>query len=124
MRIRVLPLVLALIFVPLFLVTACRSSSADGLTVTIVVDGTSRVMTVTDAVTVNDVLRRAGVTLGELDRVNPPGYSRITDGMTITIVRVVEETVVVEESIPFERRTTLNDGLPAGETRLLQAGVN
>ncbi|HEC22114.1 MAG TPA: DUF348 domain-containing protein [Chloroflexi bacterium] len=124
MRIRVLPLVLALIFVPLFLVTACRSSGADGLTVTIVVDGTSRVMTVTDAVTVNDVLRRAGVTLGELDRVNPPGYSRITDGMTITIVRVVEETVVVEESIPFERRTTLNDGLPAGETRLLQAGVN
>ncbi|GAB4469186.1 MAG: hypothetical protein Kow00124_04190 [Anaerolineae bacterium] len=94
------------------------------LSVTINADGASRQVQARADATVSDVLREAGIVLGDLDRVNPPGYTRVSDGMAITVVRVTEETTVIQEVIPFERRTTLNDGLPPGETRMLQAGVN
>jgi hypothetical protein len=117
-------LILLLALIASALITACRMSGEPTYTVTIVAGGTTQVMVVNQEMTVNDVLRRAEVTLGDLDRVNPPGFTRISDGLTITVVRVEENILVVEEDVPFERRTTLNDGLPAGETRLLQAGVN
>jgi len=96
----------------------------DLLAVTINADGASQTIQIGAEATVSDALRRAGLTLRELDRVNPPGFNRIVNGMTITVVRVDEKTEVVEEPIPFERRTTLNDGLAPGESRLLQAGIN
>ena len=108
----------------LLLLAACVGTPAESYTVTVVADGQTHALTLEDDLTVSDALTRAGVALGELDRVNPPGFSRITDGLTITVVRVREETVVEDAVIPFERRTTRNDGLPAGESRLLQAGVN
>jgi len=82
------------------------------------------VVVLTDETSVSDVLRRAGIAVGDLDRVNPPSYSRAEDGMTITIRRVVEETVVVQEAIPFERQTVPNDGMQVGEWRLIQSGTN
>ena len=91
---------------------------------TLVADGTTQTLDVNPNYTVNDVLRLLDLSLGPLDRINPPGYSRIEDGMTITIVRVREETVVTQEVVPFERRTVPNEGLPEGETQLLQAGAN
>lgn len=110
------------------LLTGCLSpSEEDAATVTIVADGKSQVIIIRDETTVSDMLRRAGITLNDqdgVDRVNPPGYSPISAGMTITVVRVVEETVLVEEDVPFESRTVPNDGLPAGEMHLVQAGVN
>ncbi len=106
--------------------TGCRAVTQpdEGITVTVVADGTTQVMVVEEDLTVSDVLRRAGISLSELDRVNPPGHSRVTDGMTITVVRVVEEIVTAQESVPFQSRTVPNEGLSPGETRLLQAGVN
>jgi hypothetical protein len=95
-----------------------------GVGVTLVADGDTQALVVRADLTVSDVLRQSGVTLGSLDRVNPPGYSRVADGMTITVVRVREETVAVEEGVPFQSRTVPNEGLEPGETLLLQAGVN
>lgn len=108
----------------LLLLAACTTAPEEAYTVTVTADGASSVLVLEDDVTVSDVLGRAGIALGELDRVNPPGFSRISEGLTITVVRVREETVIEDVVIPFERRTTRNDGLTAGETRLLQAGVN
>ncbi|MGF1503712.1 MAG: G5 domain-containing protein [Anaerolineae bacterium] len=74
--------------------------------------------------TVADVLRDENISLGQEDRVNPPSFTPIVDGLTITVIDVDEETAILEEIVPFGRRTTVNEGLPAGETRLIQAGVN
>ncbi|MBN1122526.1 MAG: G5 domain-containing protein [Anaerolineae bacterium] len=107
------------------LLAACQFVPEQGdTTVTIVADGTTQVMVVESDLTVSDVLRGSGISLGELDRVNPPGYSRVSDGMTITVVRVVEETIVEREEVAFQRQTVPNDGMAEGETRLLQPGVN
>ena len=108
------------------ILSACQSPTATAQTfnVTIVVGGSPQTENVGPDATVADVLRLANITLGDLDRVNPPTYTRVSNGLTITVVRVTQEDVVTEEPLPFERQTTLNDGLAAGETRLLQAGVN
>jgi hypothetical protein len=113
-----------LIILTILLLAACTPAPEGAYTVTVLADGGARTLVLEEAITVSDVLGRAGIALDELDRVNPPGFSRITDGLTITVVRVREETVVEEVVIPFERRTTRNDGMPAGDSRLLQAGVN
>ena len=100
------------------------SSQDNTVGVTLVADGQTRTLRVSPELTVADVLRQAGVSADNLDRVNPPTYNRVAEGMTITVVRVTEETVVVREAVPFNSRTVPNDGLPAGEERLINAGVN
>jgi len=113
------------IFLSACLLAACQFVPEQGdTTITVVADGMTQVMVVESDLTVSDVLRQAGILLGELDRVNPPGYSRASDGMTITVVRVVEETIVEREEVAFQRQTVPNDGMAEGETRLLQPGVN
>jgi uncharacterized protein YabE (DUF348 family) len=58
--------------------------------VTIVVDGGQRVVQ-TSGATVRDVLQENGVTLGELDRVEPDLWVETTPDMTVTVVRVEEK---------------------------------
>lgn len=108
------------------LLAACTTPDpqAESLGVTLVVDGSQQTLWVDPASTVSDVLRDADIALGDLDRVNPQSFNRVVHGMTITVVRVNEETITEQETIPFERQTTLNDGLAPGDTRLLQAGIN
>ncbi len=108
------------------LVTACDTpdTQAESLGVTLAVDGTQETLWVDPASTVSDVLRDADISLSDRDRVNPQSFTRVVHGMTITVVRVTEETITEQEIIPFERQTTLNDGLAPGDTRLLQAGIN
>jgi hypothetical protein len=106
------------------ILSGCQNATPTTFKVTVVVAGDTQTLTASPDATVGDVLRQAEITLSDLDRVNPPSYSRVTDGMTITVVRVVQEDTVTQQPLPFERRTTLNDGLAAGEKRLLQAGVN
>jgi uncharacterized protein YabE (DUF348 family) len=51
--------------------------------------------------TVADVLDEAAVSLGPLDRVDPPLNAPVEEGMTVRVVRVQEETETVEEAIPL-----------------------
>jgi hypothetical protein len=116
--------VIVLLFL-LPILSGCQAPATPStFTVNIVIGDSTQTQSVSQDATVADVLRLASITLSDLDRVNPPSFNRVTDGMTITIVRVVQEDIVTQEPLPFERRTTLNDGLAAGEKRLLQAGVN
>ncbi len=78
----------------------------------------------TDAATVRDALAVAGVSLGPLDRVSPDLYVETEPGMVITVTRVEEQFETTRVSVPFERKTVTNEALPAGETRLIQLGVN
>ncbi len=118
------PLKLLPVLLAVLVATACQQAPADAVAVNLKVDGGTRRISANTNDTVGDVLREAGVTLSDLDRVNPPSYSRITPGTTITVVRVTQDTVVTQEPIPYDRRTTLNEGLPTGQQRRLQAGVN
>lgn len=111
----------------LILLTAlsgCAPDEEPKITVTIVADGTTQVVQISTETTVADVLRRAGITLADLDEVNPPTYNRIQDGMIITVRRIREEFMEVEEVIPFERQTVPNDTLSPGESVMMQPGVN
>ncbi|HQE91556.1 MAG TPA: G5 domain-containing protein [Anaerolineae bacterium] len=89
--------------------------------VTLVVDGEQRII-VTALDTVRDLLTAEGVTLGELDRVTPPETAALRQGMTITVVRVVQRTETLTETIPFGRQVVRDATVPEGEVRLLQAG--
>ncbi|NDJ51613.1 MAG: hypothetical protein GYB68_00850, partial [Chloroflexi bacterium] len=111
----------------LLVLTACAPETPtpdNTVNITLDVDGSAQVLVVSNDLTVGDVLRQMELTVVPPDQVNPPEFTRVRDNMTITIVRIVEETEVIQESIAFERRTVPNDSLAPGETRLLQAGVN
>jgi resuscitation-promoting factor RpfB len=105
------------------LLIGCSSPTQAVSTVTIKVDGTSKVVPITTEISISDVLRKNNITPGLLDRVNPPPSSRVSDGMIIEIVRVEEKIVVEQVPIPFQRRTVPNESLPAGQTQLLNAGI-
>jgi hypothetical protein len=56
--------------------------------------------------------------------VDPPSYTVLSDGAVIKVVRVREEFVIQQVVLPYEHLQMRNESLPAGETHLLQAGVN
>lgn len=87
------------------------------------VDNSRRAVT-TDAPTVRDALSVAGITLGPLDRASPDLYVETKPGMVIFVTRVEERFETTRVVVSFERKTVTNEALPAGETRLIQFGVN
>jgi Tol biopolymer transport system component len=114
------------VFLAVSLLAGCRSpqvTSAD-ITVHITADGTTRSLTIPAGSTVTQALQSAGITVGNADRVEPPPYTVLGDGNSITLIRVKEIFETEEQIIPFERQIVRNESLPEGETRLVQAGVN
>ncbi|MFN2196581.1 MAG: G5 domain-containing protein [Anaerolineales bacterium] len=74
--------------------------------------------------TAEDAINAAGLTIGELDRIEPPLYTLLTSGAVVNLIRVSEEFDIEQVVIPYESRTLRNESLPEGEQRLIQAGVN
>ncbi|MBI3241215.1 MAG: G5 domain-containing protein [Chloroflexi bacterium] len=109
------------------LITSCAPSltppPSASLNITIIADGKT-VALATQALTVREVVAEANLTLSELDKITPSEFAPLVDGLTIQIIRVTTQTEIEEVAISFEKQTQPNEGLPAGETRLLQAGVN
>lgn len=90
--------------------------------VELIVDGQTHVLT-TQAATVREFLNEAGVTLGDLDEVDPPLFTPLTDNLGITVIRVTEELEVLTESIPFERKFVRTDTMSAeDEPQIVQPG--
>jgi len=109
----------------LIILAACQSQVVeDTFVVSLVADNRERTFEYNIPVTVEEFLSRAEVELGERDRVSPPLFTQIADGMRVTVVRVVEEVECIEEEIPYERRVVPNEGLGLGEERLAQSGLN
>lgn len=110
------------VWMALLLLAACTAAlPVASRRVTLVVDGQNHALE-TQATTVRDVLQEMEITLGALDRVRPVEIAFVTDGMTITVVRVIETTEVFSRTVPFERQIARDASLPEGESRLLQAG--
>lgn len=70
--------------------------------------------------TVGDALAQIGVAPLGLDYTIPPADVLLEPGMAIQVVRVSEDVITKEESIPFPTITRPADGPP----RILQEGVN
>ena len=97
-----------------------------GIRVSLIADGRERTFAYAVPVTVGEFLRdpKVNVELNELDRVNPPPFTQISDGMRVTVVRVTERTDCEQSEIPYRQSTLLNEGLQPGEQRVGQAGQN
>ncbi len=105
---------------------ACRSPqlTAADITISIAVDGTTQIVSVAAGSTAQQALQSAGITLGNLDRVEPPLYTVLGNGDSIEIIRVQELFETEQQILPFDQQVVRNESLPEGETRLVQAGAN
>ncbi|HRE46694.1 MAG TPA: ubiquitin-like domain-containing protein, partial [Aggregatilineales bacterium] len=73
----------------LVLLAACdNSTDASAIRVRVRVDGTERVLTSSESMSVRQLLQKENIRTGDLDRLNPSDFTPILDGMVITIVRV------------------------------------
>jgi hypothetical protein len=104
----------------------CRGSQPgyNTIQVHIKVDQQIKNLSLQQGMTVSDALFESGIELNLTDKVFPPGYTVLTDGMEIFITRVIERSEAVSVVLPFERQIIKNDSIPKGEMRLLQAGKN
>ncbi|MFQ3537113.1 MAG: G5 domain-containing protein [Aggregatilineales bacterium] len=115
---------LLIVLLALTLVGCDPSAAETLLRVRIQVDGQELALSVSPPSSVGQVLRRANVTLGAFDRLNPPDFTPVIDGMLITVVRVENRVECLEESVPYTSETLKTPDLPEGATRVLQGGVN
>lgn len=112
----------------MILLTACNGNSggAQGGSIRgeIKVDGEIRTFAFNTTVSVQEVLRRENIVLSELDRISPSPFTPIQDGMTITIVRVVEELDCREEPIEYGTDDQPRVDLEPGQRILVEQGEN
>lgn len=119
------PLPLLFLITLAVMISACDPRNVqNSLLITLVADGRERAITLATPLTVEELLRQERLELAALDRVNPPPYAQIADGMRVTIVRVQEQTECAEEALSYPQRSVPIEGLAPGETRLGQAGQN
>jgi len=88
---------------------------------TILVDG-RRIVTRTQVEQVKEALEQEGVALRGNDYTIPDRLTPLTDNMTVQVIRVKEEFVIEEESIPFETVWRPDPELEIDHRRLAQPG--
>jgi resuscitation-promoting factor RpfB len=118
---------LCLVVLALLLVSCTAAPQAtppDRLRITIEVDGKQVPAQVPPGTTAQVALDQTGVTLNNLDRVEPPSYTILAAGDTVTVTRVREAFTLQESIIPFEQQTVPNEALPEDQRLLVQRGVN
>jgi hypothetical protein len=100
------------------------SQSNVDLSVNVSVDGETKKVSVPAGSKVQQALENAGLKLASLDKVEPPPYTVVSDGLSIKVTRGREEFETQQSVLPYERQTVRNESVPKGETRLIQAGKN
>ena len=90
----------------------------------IIADGETQTITISAGSTTTQALQAAGLSIGNLDKTEPPLYAVLKNGDTVSLTRIEEKFETEEQIIPFERQVVRNESLPDGETRLVQAGSN
>lgn len=96
------------------------------MVVSLVADGRFRTYEITDPITVGEFLRlqSVDVQLNDLDDVNPPRFTQLSDGLRITVSRVREEFPCEAQEIPYQRETIINERLAPGQEQQGQRGRN
>jgi len=114
-------------------VSASRSRSIplDGLALTVSTPKTITIVAAegtqprtTGVPLVEDALFEAGVVVDTDDRIAPDRKAPVTEGMTITVVRIRTEQAVGTVSVPFPTERRQDSALTTGTTKVLTAGVN
>lgn len=87
-------------------------------------DGGTKSVFVSSGSTVGEALQEADISLGALDRVDPPEYVLLSRPTTVQVTRVAERFEIEESVLPYPKQIVRSPALAPGETRLVQAGVN
>lgn len=103
---------------------ALPTTTPGPITITVIADGQTQRFALTQPMTVREALLQAGIAIGETDRLEPAPFTRLSDGLTVRVIRVRETFETEQVVVPFESQVIATEGLPRGERRLLQAGVN
>ncbi len=90
--------------------------------ITVTVDGKT-LPTSTTVATVADALQQLAVTVGPLDWVQPAPSTAVTNGLAISVKRVVRKSVAETQAIGFATVRTNDATLTAGTTRTSAEGV-
>lgn len=85
------------------------------------VDGQTKVIQ-TLSRDVAGVLKDGGIALGEKDRVEPDLKTPLTKQSAITVKRIVEKMVQVEERLTYQEIRKTDPSLTKGQTRIMQSG--
>jgi len=118
--------IIPILLVSFTFLTGCRPpqvSQAD-IMVNIEADGAMQPVRIPAGSTAQQAITAAGITLGNLDRLEPPGYTVLSEGDSVRVQRIREVFDTQQVVIPFEHQELRNESLPEGETRLIQAGQN
>lgn len=108
----------------IFMLAGCLGPATNTLRVRVLVDGQTLTLTAADTIPVSQLLDRNNIQLGELDRIEPPDFTLISDNMTVTIVRVIERVECRTETMPYDTQRYSIPDLPPGQTKVIEAGIN
>lgn len=92
--------------------------------VKVIADNVTATVEVPRGSSVQEVLIKANISTGPLDRIEPALETILNEPQELIITRVDENFIEVTETIPFEHQTIKNETMPTGEQRILQQGVN
>ena len=107
--------------------SGCRlpiAQNAAAISVSVIADGATKQVQVPTGSSAEAALKNAGVSVGALDKIEPPLYTILTNGDTIKIIRVTEKFETQQNIIPFEHQTVHNEAMAQGANQLIQPGVN
>ncbi len=116
----------ALVLLSLLLI-GCETSAnnnENNVRLEVVVDGTRRTYTYDRIASVGQLLTAYEIEVSPLDKVNPPQFTQITDGMVINIVRVTEEINCSDSTLAYEVRRFNTTNLTPGVVEVAEAGAN
>lgn len=91
--------------------------------VTVTADGKTKTIHTGDA-RVSDLLRQAGVEVGENDIVEPAQDTELTEATAIKVTRVTTKTTTETKDIAYSTETRETSELEKGKSRVAQEGVN
>lgn len=91
--------------------------------VSIIADGV-KIETRVRGATVGDALAEAGVALVGLDYAIPDDQSTLLPGISVRVIRVAEEVIVEQTSLPFETVYQADSNLELDQRSITQAGQN
>jgi uncharacterized protein YabE (DUF348 family) len=84
--------------------------------------GDTRITTLSSAETVGEALVEAGVSLQGSDYSQPAEDQPLPSDSTVRVVRVREEIILQQTTIPFENETITDPETPLDQTRIVQPG--
>jgi len=114
-----------ILLVLLLLAAGCEvesNNAAGDVRLEVVVDGQRTTYSYNRLTSVGQLLDEYEIEVSPLDKVNPPQYTQITDGMIITIVRVTEEVECREEPIEKETERIEHTEYEPGEIQVVDPG--